>query len=223
MSSLEYDLGEVISEEVTVESRALPVGNFDGYTILDIGCGLGDDLLDPRFAGAAELIGVDVNYRQLEIARRAHHLSGNRAPIVFIPAMAENLPLPTQSCDLVMSKLALPYTDIPRSLSQARRVLKDGGDLFLAMHDWRMQAHWFAEAARRGAWKRVIDHSYVLGASAWFHLTGDCIARPFDWSFETFQTRSRMDKELRRAGFRNIRHSVRVFEQRRAWVIEAHT
>jgi ubiquinone/menaquinone biosynthesis C-methylase UbiE len=108
--------------------------------------------------------------------------------------------------DVVISRVALPYTHIPTALKEAFRVLKPSGRIFLSMHDLRLQLEFLDEAISARSTRRVLDHAYIFSASALFNLTGICLSRPWKSgtaSYETFQTFRRMHKELVKAGFWN--------------------
>ncbi|HEX5693309.1 MAG TPA: class I SAM-dependent methyltransferase [Arenimonas sp.] len=49
--------------------------------------------------------------------------------------MAETLPFPDAHFDFACSQFGIEYTDLPRSLAEAARVLKPGGTLALVLHD----------------------------------------------------------------------------------------
>lgn len=90
---------------------------------LDLGCGTGhfSRVLARRFA-EAEGLAVDIAEGMLRHAREhggAQH---------FIGGDAERLPLRGECCDLLFSSLAIQWcADLPAVLSEARRVLREGG------------------------------------------------------------------------------------------------
>jgi ubiquinone/menaquinone biosynthesis C-methylase UbiE len=53
-------------------------------------------------------------------------------------AAAEHLPYGNSEFDLVISRVSLPYTDLPKAAREMRRVLRTGGRIWLALHDFRM-------------------------------------------------------------------------------------
>lgn len=181
--------------------RVLPQGIWAGKRILDVGCYDGANFSHPVYAGA-ECHGVDVDAEAIASGRRDFNLK---------VAPAECLPYPDGYFDLVISKLALPYTDIPKALRECHRVLKPRGELLLMMHDWRMQWAWFKEAG----WKYRLYHSYICAASLIYLTTGRVIA--LNGKRETFQTQSSVSRDLSRAGF----VSVRQERTSKDWIITA--
>lgn len=95
--------------------------------VLDLGCGTGRNL--PLFSGGVRAIGVDPC---LEVLRRARQ----RAPgVPLVLARAEALPFRDRSFDTVVSGLAFcSVADVPRGLSEVRRVLDVSGVLRMLEH-----------------------------------------------------------------------------------------
>lgn len=189
---------------------AHPTVSLDGATLLAIGCGDGRELQKPWFNGVRQLHGIDVDDAALSRARDAIPTA------TILKSKAESLPYGREYFSHVMSRVALPYADIPVAINEIARVIKPGGYLYLLMHDWRMQWSWFSDAVKGWHWIRAIDHGYIFVASTIYALTGKCFARPWDGTIETYQTKYRIRKQLEDAGFRITR-----MERRRHLEIEA--
>jgi len=86
---------------------------------------------------------VDCDIEAIEAGRRL-------APpnIGLVSARGEDLPFEDEYFDLVFSRVALPYMDINKALREISRVLKGGGDLWLALHPASM----VFSRAKRSAW-----------------------------------------------------------------------
>jgi len=175
---------------VTVDMR--------GKTVLDVGCGDGWNFAYPEFSDARALSGVDIDSAAIARAR------ADFPTATFAVAVAESLPFPAASHDVVIAKASLPYTEIRLALREMRRVLKPGGQLYLTMHDWRMQLGWFRGDIADHSLPRIIDHGYIVLASAIFALTGHVPTRPWNGTRQTFQTQQRLRRELQRAGFTEV-------------------
>jgi malonyl-CoA O-methyltransferase len=92
--------------------------------LLDAGCGTGyaQALLQARFP-AAHAVALDLSAGMLQrIAAPCCRLAGD----------LEHLPLADASIDLYWSSLAVQWCDLAKTLAEARRVLKPGGQLALA-------------------------------------------------------------------------------------------
>jgi ubiquinone/menaquinone biosynthesis C-methylase UbiE len=98
--------------------------------ILDVGCGTGRllGLAEGRFPGA-KLVGVDA---AIEMVRQAQ-VSNPAGKIRFQQAMAEDLPFPDASFDLVFSTMTFHHwSDQGRGMAEVARVLTPGGRWLLA-------------------------------------------------------------------------------------------
>ena len=198
-----YHLGELeIALDPTRPGHLLPEVRPHHRRVLDVGCGAGQTLVGcglHRPEALAEAWGVD-----LDAAARA--VGRPRWPrLRLLAARGESLPFPDDSFDLVLSRVALPYMDIPAALREFARVLRPGGELWLALHPARLVVRQLAAAARSGAWRSVAYQLYVLANGAGFHLTG--ITRPFPLigrGTESWQSRRGMRTALGRAGLTDV-------------------
>jgi ubiquinone/menaquinone biosynthesis C-methylase UbiE len=98
--------------------------------ILDVGCGTGRllGLAQGRFP-KAKLVGVDA---AIEMVRQAQTSSPGGA-IRFQQAVAEELPFPNATFDLVFSTMTFHHwSDQSRGIAEVARVLKPGGRWLLA-------------------------------------------------------------------------------------------
>jgi ubiquinone/menaquinone biosynthesis C-methylase UbiE len=167
--------------------------------VLDIGCGAGQELR-PFVRGARTLgIGIDVS---AQVGRAGRDLFGTEAPgsrVAFIRAAAENLPFTASSFDLVICRLALPYTDNAQALSEMARVLTPDGALLLKFHHARYYTLELRDALRTRRVKSAIHACRVLMAGCLYHLTGSQPRGRLS-GYETFQTFWLLRRELRRRG-----------------------
>jgi ubiquinone/menaquinone biosynthesis C-methylase UbiE len=122
--------------------------------ILELGAGTG--LLARESLGPRPTVGIDLDEAALERARR-------RAPgVEFVSADAEALPFPPASFDAVVASLVMCSVPHPeRALSEARRVLRPGGELRLLDHVRTRRSRWMA---------RGLD----LLTPGWALLSGGC-------------------------------------------------
>ena len=119
--------------------RYLPrVVDFDGYrerTLLEVGCGIGTDLL--RFArGGARVTGVDLAERAIELARANFTLHGRSDGPDLRVANGEALPFADETFDVVYAHGVLQYTADPvRMIAECRRVLRTGGEAIFMVYN----------------------------------------------------------------------------------------
>ena len=108
----------------------------DGETVVDAGCGVGGTALFVAAAHDVSVTGLNINDKQLEIAReRAAAASlGGRVAFQFCDC-SQQLPFPDQSVDVIINiETACHYADRKRFISEAARVLRPKGRL--VGQDW---------------------------------------------------------------------------------------
>lgn len=99
--------------------------------VLEIGVGSGMNLV--LYRNATAVVGIDPSAKLLSMARAA---AGDRPrSIELVGGTAEAIPLPDRSVDTVVSTWTLcSIPDLPKALSEVRRVLKPGGRFLFAEH-----------------------------------------------------------------------------------------
>lgn len=204
--SLAYHSSELgLIRDLKHPKRIVPLIPFAGCSVLDVGCGAGQTLTAPEFASAGELHGIDSDEEAVTQIHRT--LFGDRynGIIHLNCAKAEKLFYNSKRFDLVFSRVAMPYTNIPQALAEMYRVLKPGGHLWISLHPWSLEPGHILTAIKKLSVKRLIDRAYVALNSVIFSLTGKCFARPWNRdSFETVQTKDGIFRALRRAGFQTM-------------------
>lgn len=131
------------------------VMNFDrfaGKRLLEVGCGMGTDLL--QFArGGADVTGVDLTPRSVEISR--HHLALYEKRGDFSLSDAERLPFADESFDVFYSNGVLHHTpDTDATIREAHRVLKPGGVAKVMLYHRNSWGYWFEMMFRQGVIRR---------------------------------------------------------------------
>jgi ubiquinone/menaquinone biosynthesis C-methylase UbiE len=108
------------------------LGDVSGRRILDLGCGEGGYSRELKRRGA-NIIGVDGSERLIRIAR--DRASSESLDIQFICANANALDtIADNSCELVVAAMSLmDVEDFPGAVREIRRVLCDGGSLFMSI------------------------------------------------------------------------------------------
>src|ERR1700757_4507748 len=111
-------------------SAGLPPFDMRGRKVLEVGCATGVDLTHPAYAEAAERCGIDINAQAIETGRALY------PGLDLQVASGEAIPFCDGHFDAVLSRIALPYMNIPVALSEFYRVLAPGGYLFVCGDDW---------------------------------------------------------------------------------------
>jgi len=131
-----YDAGQAGDVPAAAMEASLGCGNptalaelKSGETVLDLGSGGGIDvILSARRVGpTGKAYGLDMTDEMLALAEENKRKSG-LANIEFLKGEIENIPLPANAVDVVISNCVINLSgDKDRVLSEAFRVLKPGG------------------------------------------------------------------------------------------------
>jgi SAM-dependent methyltransferase len=100
-------------------------GDIAGRTVLDLGCGSGVTAVLLASKGA-RVIGVDISTSLLEIGRTRAAASGIASP-AFLVGSAHDLPIASESIELVFGIAILHHLDLDSVSREVHRVLRQGG------------------------------------------------------------------------------------------------
>lgn len=121
---------------------------FAGKKLVEVGCGMGTDLL--QFArGGALCTGVDLTPRSVETSK--HHLEIYGMHGDFALSDAERLPFADESFDVYYSNGVLHHTPgTEAAVREAHRILKPGGTAKVMLYHRSSWAYWFELMFRQG-------------------------------------------------------------------------
>ncbi|HYW74813.1 MAG TPA: methyltransferase domain-containing protein [Pyrinomonadaceae bacterium] len=133
---------------------------FCGQRLLEVGCGMGTDLL--QFArGGARVTGVDLTPRSIETSRR--HLELYDQSGEFAVADCESLPFVDESFDVAYSNGVLHHTpDTSAAVGEIHRVLRPGGQARVMLYHRGSWAYWSQVVLRYG----LLRGEFLRGNSA---------------------------------------------------------
>src|SRR6478672_4927167 len=100
-----------------------------GMRVLDIACGTGEPAISiaQLLAGSGDVVGIDISPSPLKIAAERATQRG-LSNVTFQQADAHQLPFADNTVDRITSRLGVMFfSDLPRALSEMRRVLKPSG------------------------------------------------------------------------------------------------
>lgn len=132
---------------------------FAGGRLLEVGCGMGTDLL--QFArGGARVTGVDLTPRSVELSRRHLEIYGQQGD--FALSDAENLPFADESFDVAYSNGVLHHTpDTARAVKELHRVLRPGGLARVMLYHRGSLHYWLQIIFRYG----ILSGGFLRGKS----------------------------------------------------------
>jgi len=182
------------------ESPTVPSG---ARRILDLGCGDGREIsrvVPTRDSGASRLVcGVDIDMTSLRA------LKARSATVQCVRAYGEQLPFRDATFDYVMSGVALPYMDIPRTLREVGRVLRDGGELWASLRSVPTVLDHLRRSIGTLNWKDILYRTYVLVNGFSLHFTDRLFRFPLNRRrIESGQTRRGVTRALQSAGFSDV-------------------
>lgn len=194
---VQYHLSELqIAQDASAPGHLLPPIPPGCRAVLDIGCGAGQTLIASRLRDDVMACGVDPAVAALALGRTLTDR------VQFAAAGGEDLPFAGATFDLVFSRVALPYMNIPVALREMHRVLKPGGTVWLSLHPPRFALRTMARAVRAGNVKAALYPVYMLLNGLLLHLADRQVQWPFGRrGYESAQTRSGIRRALERAGF----------------------
>ncbi len=151
--------------------RLMEFKQFRDARLLEVGCGMGTDLL--QFArGGARCVGIDLTPRSIEITRHRFRLYGAEGD--FMISDGERLPFHDESFDVVYSNGVLHHTpDTAGAIRDIHRVLRPGGVAKVMLYHRNSLNYWVDVILRHG----VLRAEFLRGRS-----TGEIMSRVIEYS-----------------------------------------
>lgn len=120
------DLDDYRFDKLHYLPRVVDFSGYQGQRVLEVGCGIGTDLV--RFArGGAMVTGIDLSQTAIDLARLNVELHGAHADELRV-ANGEALPYADGTFDVVYAHGVVQYTkDAATLVRECHRVLKPGG------------------------------------------------------------------------------------------------
>jgi ubiquinone/menaquinone biosynthesis C-methylase UbiE len=194
-----YHLNELkIAQDRSDPRHCMPEIGENDRAILDIGCGIGQLFVASNLPEGVRAVGVDISEEVLQYGR-----TGNPG-IEFIRASGDQLPFRSQEFDLVVSRVTLPYLNIPKAIREIARVTREGGRIWLSLHPFAMELKLLATSLRKTRPKGILFSCYGLLNGVFLDLFGTLFRLPMTDKYRSFQTERGMIRELKANSFEKI-------------------
>ena len=164
-------------------------------TILDLGCGAGQDILPFVEQTAAFCVGLDYAAELGAVTEKIFGSEKFAARTAFVRATGERMPFADTSFEVVLCRVALPYMHNRRTFSEVARVLKPNGVFLLKTH---APAFYFALLKDRLKTLRPKQIAYpliCLAGGLWHQTTGRQMMKGFWAGKEVYQTKRFVERE----------------------------
>ena len=172
-------------------------------TVLDVGCGAGQELLPFVEKTGAFCVGIDIA-PELGAVTKEFYAAVNAVEkrTAFTRSVGENLPFADESFDVVLCRVALPYMNNRRTIGEVARVLRPNGIFLLKTHAPRFYFGMIRARWRTFSVKAVAYPLICLAGGAWHSLTGKQLQQGFWAGKEVYQTTRFLRREFARNNLR---------------------
>jgi ubiquinone/menaquinone biosynthesis C-methylase UbiE len=181
-------LWHTFATQARAQIEALP----DGAVVLDLGGGrqcIYADAVKPQ--GRVKIVAIDVSAEEL-----AFNVDVDETRVADV---AERLPMPDASVDLILSRALLEHVDgVPNAIREMARVLRPGG---VALHFVPCRYSLFGIAARCLPFGPLLKLTYKL--APWYQKYTFGFAVYYDHCYP-----NALEREFRRAGFSEITEQI---------------
>ena len=170
--------------------------------VLDVGCG-NDSAIDPLgLSDGGVRVAVDLDRAALAALPRSPDQHVHR-----VVADGEALPFRAGCFGLVITRVALPYMNIPIALREVGRVLRSDGEVWMTLHPVRMAVMRILSDLKPLRLKDALYQTYAILNGLALHRGGRLFRFPLNRRrMESVQTLRGVVRALSAAGFRNIEH-----------------
>lgn len=178
--------------------KVLNMFDFKGKKVLEIGCGIGNDLLEIAKKGGV-VTGIDLSPKSLALAKKNFRLFKYKG--FFKVNDAENLAFKPKSFDVVYSMGVLHHTpDTAKTIKELYRVLKPKGQAIVMLYHKNFFTYWIKLFLIRGILEgQLLEKSFEEIRNN-LEYDGCCLAKLF--------SRKETIKMFSDAGFKQIKTEV---------------
>jgi ubiquinone/menaquinone biosynthesis C-methylase UbiE len=167
--------------------------------VLDLACGAGQELLPFVTRKGTLAVGLDISPEIGRAGPELINLTKPEAKVFFVQGAGEALPFHSESFDVVICRLALPYMKNVDVIAEIARTLRPAGVLLLKYHHlfYYLLKLWRGKLSGDTPSSAYAKHVLIEGTK--YLVTGKQPTPWYDIS-ETFQTKWTLQKKLKQHG-----------------------
>ena len=165
--------------------------------VLDVGCGAGQDLMPFLENTSAFCVGIDT---ARELAKVTSEVFGDEKRVAFVRSEGEKLPFASESFDVILCRVAIPYMNNRDAIAEVGRLLKPNGVYLLKTHTPLFYFEMIKQRAKTLNPKQLVFPLICLAGGVWHLLTGRRLQNGIWRGKEIFQTQGFLEKEFARNG-----------------------
>lgn len=193
-----WESGEDEGRRMTLVEAA---GDRDVRTVLDVGCGAGQEMLSFASLGNTFCVGIDRSADAGSVGKGLFARYGLDPRAAFLCSVGERLPIADGSVDVLICRVALPYMGNRDALSEFARVLRPDGVIFLKIHSPYFYLLMLKDRLKTLDLKQIAYPVICIFGSLFYLFTGRQIRRGF-LAKEVFRTMGALRKDLKQNNLR---------------------
>jgi len=172
------------------------VNEKDVISVLDIGCGAGQDMLPFIEKKDAFCIGIDIGEELGKIGNSLAEKTNCQENVAFARSMGEDLPFANESFDVVLCRIAITLMNNQKAIAEVARVLRPKGVFLLKTHSPKFYLGMIKERIGTRSPRQLAYPVISLVGGTFQLVTGKYPDIDFWNGREVFQTRGSLKKEL---------------------------
>lgn len=167
--------------------------------VLDLACGAGQELLPFVTRKGTLAVGLDISPEIGQAGPKLINLTKPDGKVFFVQGAGEALPFPSESFDVVICRVALPFMNNVEVITEIARTLRPAGVLLLKYQHlfYYLRKLWRGKLSRDQLSTNYAKHVLIEGTK--YLMIGKQPTPWYDIS-ETFQTRWTLQKILKQHG-----------------------